>query len=1475
MATKFDIEKFNGRNFSLWKLKMKAILRKDGCLAAINERPVDFADNIKWNEMDENAMENFHLALADEVLSSIEEKKTAKEIWDHLIKLYEATSLHNKIFLKRKLYTLQRAELLLQSLPDSYDQLIINLTNSNVTSLVFDDVATAVLQEESRRKNKEDRQVNLQQAEALTTMRGRSTERGQSSSHKHGRSKSMSKKNLKCYHCGKKASTTVEGRKRFAYIWLIDSRATYHMTSRIEWFHHYEPVSGGSVYSCNDHALEIIGVGTIKLKMYDGTIKVVRDVFRGALVVLKGENIVTNLYMLKGETLLEAEASVASCSSDSAMLWHKKLGHMSEQGMKVLVEQKLLPGLTKVSLPLCEHCITITSLGGAKYFVSFIDDYSRRCWVHPIKKKSDVFSTFKNFKARVELDSGNKIKCFRTDNGGEYTSDKFDDFCRKEGIKRQFTVANTPQQNGVAERMNRTLLERTRAMLRDACLEKSFWAEAVNTAVIWKCKFLGYADGVKGYHLWDPTARKVIISRDVIFVEDKLQSKEDDDSAEKSETTQIHVEKEVEQGDSSEAEPAHDEQEPESFEAPTTRQSDRVRRRLNWHSDYVIEGNITYFLLTEDGEPSTYQEAINSSYASLWMMAMQEEIEALHKNNTWDLVPLPQGRKPIGNKWVFKIKRNGDDQVERYRARLVVKGYAQKEGIDFNEIFSPVVRLTTVRVVLAICATLNLHLEQLDVKTAFLHGNLEEEIYMLQPEGFEEDEKKNLVCRLNKSLYGLKQAPRCWYKRFDSFIMCLGYNRLNADPCAYFKRSGDNDFVILLLYVDDMLVAGPNKDHIEELKAQLAREFEMKDLGSANKILGMQIHRDRSNRKIWLSQKNYLKKILSRFNMQDCKPISTPLPINFKLSSSMSPSSEEERMEMSRVPYASAMGSLMFAMICTRQDIAQAVGVVSRYMANPGKEHWNTVKRILRYIKGTSNVALFAGGAVSWVSKLKSVVATSTTEAEYVAATQASKEAIWLKMLLEELGHNQEYVSLFCDSQSALHLARNPAFHSMTKHIRVQYHFIREKVEEGTVDIQKIHTKDNIADFMKKAINADKFTWCRSSCGLSETCDFALSDSRLPQQRGSTGCHLCSSCHILDRSQIGAPICFEELMDHDGNWERDKLEQFLPSAAANRIMGILPPSPSAGDDCCVWHRNPGHKFSVDSAYCTLVDSNWDAVDSKLAAVWTAPIPQRIQSILHVLRDCPAVSSIWESILPPGLWTAFFSMSLTDWITSNLQSKVKLPGMHISWSIFFPTFSWHVWKRRNCFVFTDNGSSIHGTLNVGLAWSKHFEGCSLSTNTSNARHLALLQWKPPSHVDYCLNTDASIDCRTGFATAGVKALQIQSDSYQAIQLLLDPNACSSTLPLVNAITSLCARSWYTEFVWVPREENMVADGMAKLDDVSLHSFHAAPDSILLTDDRDVQFLPMLKLFVIRPLNELDVQRTVHKSCGEKFVYLLNE
>ncbi|KAK9209952.1 hypothetical protein WN944_002321 [Citrus x changshan-huyou] len=563
-----------------------------------------------------------------------------------------------------------------------------------------------------------------------------------------------------------------------------------------------------------------------KTHVENGIMKIVK----GALILMKAEKIGANLFMLKGETLQEADACVTSNGEESTKIWHLKLGHMSEQGLKILSKQKLIPRLKSVSLPFCEHCVTnlihfdvwespdMFIGGGAKYMVTFIDDYSRRCWVYPIKKNSDVFPVFKEYKARVELESGKRIKCLRTDNGGEYTDGEFLAFCKQEGIQRQFTVAYTPQQNGVVERMNMTLTERIRVMLKTAGLPNLFWAEAAKTACyivnrspsttirlktameMWtgkpadyfylhafgclvyvmynaqerakldpksrRCIFLGYADGVKRYHLWDPTAHKIVISRDVIFVEDQLQMKDGDDGTvkEKSEIVPVYVENNPKDSDSSKAAPEHEEQEPVESEAPEVRRPTRERRPPVWHSEYVTEINVAYCLLIEDGEPSTFHEALNSSDVALWMT----------------------------------INRDGNDQVERYCARLMVKGYAQKECIDFNDIFSPVVRLTTVRIVLAMCATFDLHLEQLDVKTAFLHGELEEEIYMLQPEGFAETGKENLVCRLNKSLYGLKQAPRCWYKRFDSFIMSLGYNRLSSDHCAYYKRFEDNDFIILL-----------------------------------------------------------------------------------------------------------------------------------------------------------------------------------------------------------------------------------------------------------------------------------------------------------------------------------------------------------------------------------------------------------------------------------------------------------------------------------------------------------------------------------------------------------------------------------------------------------------------------------------------------------------------------------------------------
>ena len=330
------------------------------------------------------------------------------------------------------------------------------------------------------------------------------------------------------------------------------------------------------------------------------------------------------------------------------------------------------------------------------------------------------------------------------------------------------------------------------------------------------------------------------------------------------------------------------------------------------------------------------------------------------KNNTWELAQLPKGKRAIGCKWVFAKKDGSPSKKDiRYKARLVAKGYAQKEGIDYNDVFSPVVKHSSIRILLALVAQLNLELAQLDVKTAFLHGELEEEIYMTQPEGYTDAGGRNWVCKLNKSLYGLKQSPRQWYKRFDQFMKGQRYTRSKFDHCVYFQKLQEGTFIYLLLYVDDMLIASKSKVEIERLKTQLNLEFEMKDLGEAKKILGMEICRDRAHGRVSLSQKQYLKKVLQQFGMNEqTKPVSTPLASHFKLSAQLSPSTNTEQEYMLQVPYANAVGSLMYAMVCTRPDISQAVSIVSRYMHNPGKGHWQAVKWILRYILKTVDVGL-------------------------------------------------------------------------------------------------------------------------------------------------------------------------------------------------------------------------------------------------------------------------------------------------------------------------------------------------------------------------------------------------------------------------------------------------------------------------------------------------------------------------------------
>ncbi|KAH9684612.1 DNA (cytosine-5)-methyltransferase 1B [Citrus sinensis] len=760
-----------------------------------------------------------------------------------------------------------------------------------------------------------------------------------------------------------------------------------------------------------------------------------------------------------------------------------------------------------------------------------------------------------------------KIKRLRSDNGLEYCSKEFEDFCKSKGIARHRTVTYTPQQNGLAERMNRTIIERVRCMLLNANLSKGFWAETVTTIAylinrspsstlgfktpqeLWSGKppdlsnlrifgcpayahikqgklepravkgyFLGYPEGIKGFKIWTLNGKpsRILITRDVTFDEEQmLQSKVEIEI----EATEIEEEEsagqKVEHSDSCKTseQPSDQSKERKNPSELETYQlaRDRERRAIKMPKKHSTADLISYALTVADevngGEPLSYKEAMCCSDKLKWYAAMQDEIISLKKNNTWILVNKPLNKKLVGSKWIFKLKAGAsENEPPRHKAILVAKGFTQRERVDFNEVFSPVVKYSSIRLLLGLSTYHDLDLEQMDVKTAFLHGSLDEEIFMAQAEGLIEKGSEDNVCLLKKSLYGLKQSPRQWYLKFDEFMISHGYCRSKFDNCVYYKLLSSGGGIYLLLYVDDMLIACNQKEEIKKLKVELSTEFEMKDLGAATKILGMQIIRDRESKVLYLSQADYVKRVLTRFNMEDSKPVSTPLSAHFQLSKSLEPTTDDDFNYMREIPYSSAVGSIMYAMVCTRPDMAHAVGVISRFIGNPGKDHWNAVKWVLRYLRGTAVTAIMfgkisgaspevagfvdsdyaadkdrrrsitcfvftiCGGAISWKSFLQSVVALSTTEAEYIALTEVVKEAIWLRGLVSELGFKQEVVIVGCDSLSDIQLSKNPKYHERTKHIDVRMHFIRDEISKGVVNVAKVPSEVNPADMLTKPL---------------------------------------------------------------------------------------------------------------------------------------------------------------------------------------------------------------------------------------------------------------------------------------------------------------------------------------------------------------------------------------------------------------------
>lgn len=508
--------------------------------------------------------------------------------------------------------------------------------------------------------------------------------------------------------------------------------------------------------------------------------------------------------------------------------------------------------------------------------------------------------------------------------------------------------------------------------------------------------------------------------------------------------------------------------------------------------------------------PTTLSEALSDEK---WKQAMNVEMQALEKNKTWDWVNLPEGKRAVGCKWVYTVKYKADGSIERYKARLVAKGYTQTFGIDYLETFAPVAKMNTVRVILSLAANLGWELHQFDVKNAFLHGELEEEIYMEVPPGYEKRMGTNTVCKLKKALYGLKQSPRAWFGRFSKTMVSLGYNQSQGDHTLFIKHSNEGRITVLLVYVDDIIVTGNDKKEQQALSQRLAKEFEIKTLGRLKYFLGIEVAHSRKG--IFISQQKYVTDLLIETGQGACKPASTPIDPNHKLGNA-----EEDAM-VNKEMYQRLVGRLIY-LSHTRPDIAYAVSVISQFMHNPKETHLRAAHRILQYLKGTpgkgilfernNSVTLEAytdasyatspvdcrsttgyctflgGNLVTWRSKKQSVVARSSAEAEFRAMAHGICELLWLKIILTDLKINWERpMKLYCDNKSAINIAHNPVQHDRTKHIEVDRHFIKEKLDSGLICTPFVPTHEQLADILTKGLSRPMFEKITSKLGMGNS----------------------------------------------------------------------------------------------------------------------------------------------------------------------------------------------------------------------------------------------------------------------------------------------------------------------------------------------------------------------------------------------------
>lgn len=608
---------------------------------------------------------------------------------------------------------------------------------------------------------------------------------------------------------------------------------------------------------------------------------------------------------------------------------------------------------------------------------------------------------------------------------------------------------------------------------------------------------VGYDLSSKAYRCYVPSTGKIVISRDVQFV-----NKDSDWKILESSTENIVIDDES----------LVDRNVTGINNAPIVEENVALRRSERSNKGIPPTRLIEVMAVAneEEIEPSSYNQAVICAQKSKWVEAMNDEMNSMYENETWELVELPEGRKAIGSKWTYKIKKDACGKIQRYKARLVAQGFSQKFGTDYDEVFAPVAKQITFKILLAVASVEKMKVKHFDVKTAFLYGELEEPIYMKQPQGFIVEGKEHQVCLLRRSIYGLKQAGRIWNQLIHQVLIDAGYTQSKNDLCLY-ALINDQKLCYILIHVDDIIVASKFDEDLEDFERILSSKFEINNLGDVRSYLRMEVQRN-GDGCFGINQRMYITKIVNDYGLADAKPSEVPMNVSYRRENNT------DNILISNEKYRKLIGSLLYVSVNTRPDIAASVAILAQKVERPTQEDWGELKRIVKYLKGTANLSLmigngkgglvgyadadwgedrsdrksiggyvfmFNGNTVCWSSKKQTCVALSSTEAEFISLSETCKETLWIQRLLQDFNqHTDTATTIYEDNQSCLKLGQGENLSSRSKHIDIKKYFVKDYQDKGKIICEYCPTEDNVADMLTKPLPAGVLKKFRELCGI-------------------------------------------------------------------------------------------------------------------------------------------------------------------------------------------------------------------------------------------------------------------------------------------------------------------------------------------------------------------------------------------------------